>query len=121
MGCRIATVVQRLSFAALASPSLHETKSLRKRAALYVSTGGGWSPSTAAAILALGTRKGSHLVAATDADPQGEVFARRIRETAVETGSDFSRLKSGRQDWNEELKERGERGELPHARRPLQG
>ncbi|MFA7415872.1 MAG: DUF3991 and toprim domain-containing protein [Rhizobium sp.] len=88
---------------------------------LYVSTGGGWSPSTAAAILALGTRKGSHLVAATDVDPQGEVFARRIRETAVETGSDFSRLKPGRKDWNEELKEREEKGKLPHARQPLQG
>ena len=40
---------------------------------LYVSTGGGWSPATDAAIRLVAERPEARLVAATDANPQGEV------------------------------------------------
>lgn len=86
---------------------------------LYTSTGGGWSPSTARAIeIAAGNRM---LVAATDGDPQGDAYADRLRHLAVLAGADFQRLRPRAVDWNEELKERREREELPHAARPRQG
>ena len=88
---------------------------------LYVSTGGGWSPLTAAALATLASQQQTHLVAATDNNVQGEVFADRIRQMADAAGCDFSRLKPRAEDWNEELKERRERGELPHTRAAHQG
>lgn len=81
---------------------------------LYASTGGGWSPSTAEAIEAVAA--GAMLVAATDADPQGEVYADRLREIAHLVGGDFMRLRPRAIDWNEELKEGRNEEELPHAR-----
>jgi hypothetical protein len=83
---------------------------------LYVSTGGGWSPLTAQALETLASREGAWLVAATDNNVQGEVFADRLREMAECASCDFSRLRPRCEDWNEELKERRERGELPHTR-----
>lgn len=81
---------------------------------LYASTGGGWSPATDEAIRA--AVAGRMLVAATDADPQGEVYADRLRQIADPTGGDFVRLRPRAIDWNEELKERRKEEELPHAR-----
>ncbi|MVA22077.1 DUF3991 domain-containing protein [Agrobacterium vitis] len=88
---------------------------------LYVSTGGGWSPTTAQALETLASGEGARLVAATDNNVQGEVFADRLRQMADRTGCDFSRLRPEAEDWNEELKERRERGELPHTRTAHQG
>ncbi len=45
---------------------------------LYVSTGGGWAPATEDAIRALARRANVLLVAATDNNRQGEVYAGRI-------------------------------------------
>lgn len=88
---------------------------------LYVSTGGGWSPLTAQALETLASGEGAWLVAATDNNVQGEVFADRLRQMADSAGCDFSRLRPEAEDWNEELKERRERGELPHTRPAHQG
>ncbi|NEK18174.1 DUF3991 and toprim domain-containing protein [Rhizobium leguminosarum] len=88
---------------------------------LYVSTGGGWSPLTAKALETLASGEGARLVAATDNNVQGEVFADRLRQMADRAGCDFSRLRPEAEDWNEELKERRERGELPHTRTAHQG
>jgi hypothetical protein len=88
---------------------------------LYVSTGGGWSPTTARALEALASRDGAWLVAATDNNVQGEVFADRLRQMADHASCDFSRLRPAAEDWNEELKKRRERGERPHARTAHQG
>jgi hypothetical protein len=88
---------------------------------LYVSTGGGWSPLTAQALETLASQRHTQLVAATDNNVQGEVFADRIRQMADAAGCDFSRLKPRVEDWNEELKQRRERGELPHTRATHQG
>ncbi|WP_412178451.1 toprim domain-containing protein [Rhizobium sp. PL01] len=83
---------------------------------LYVSTGGGWSPLTAQALETLASGEGAWLVAATDNNVRGEVFADRLRQMAECAGCDFSRLRPEAGDWNEELKVRRERGELPHTR-----
>lgn len=96
---------------------------------LYLSTGGGWSPSTEAAVRALAARHGAQLVAATDDNRQGEAFADRLREIAQTAGCDWLRLKPPAEDWNDAWKAKGveqrKRGEkrsgLPHARRPRQG
>ncbi|MDR7147809.1 DUF3991 and toprim domain-containing protein [Rhizobium sp. BE258] len=69
---------------------------------LYASTGGGWAPAVAHHIEAITT--GRMLVAATDADPQGEVYADRLRNIADHLGCDFVRLRPHAQDWNEELR-----------------
>ncbi|MBM7045650.1 DUF3991 and toprim domain-containing protein [Rhizobium lusitanum] len=88
---------------------------------LYVSTGGGWSPLTAQALEILASQRETQMVAATDNNVQGEVFADRIRQMADGAGCDFSRLKPCAEDWNEELKRMRERGELPHTRTTHQG
>jgi hypothetical protein len=72
---------------------------------LYASTGGGWSPATKAALRALGERPDGRLVAATDANPQGEVFVARLRELAGEIACDFERLKPAAEDWNAMLQD----------------
>jgi hypothetical protein len=71
---------------------------------LYVSTGGGWSPLTARALETLAARKDTWIVAATDNDVQGEVFAERLRQMANQADCNFSRLKPDALDWNERLK-----------------
>ncbi|TGQ04918.1 MULTISPECIES: DUF3991 and toprim domain-containing protein [unclassified Mesorhizobium] len=94
---------------------------------LYLSTGGGWSPATDAAIRALAVRPGGQLVAATDNNKQGDVYACRLLALAEEAGCRGERLHPVAEDWNADLKAmeeaRGkeERGRLPHARRPRQG
>ena len=97
---------------------------------LYVATGGGWSPATEAALRRLASRPETLLVAATDADAQGEIYAERLRTMAVETGCRRLRLSPVQRDWNlmlQEKKGRGERweewaeGALPPDRRPPRG
>lgn len=106
--------------AAIDAMSLAAIEEMR-RDTLYVSTGGGWSPLTAQALETFAARRETQLVAATDNNVQGEVFADRIRKMADVAGCDFLRLKPRREDWNEELKERREAGVLPHARSAHQG
>lgn len=94
---------------------------------LYLSTGGGWSPTTEAALRELLSRQNAQLIAATDANPQGDTFADRLRGLADEIGSDWLRLRPPADDWNEVLQERRRektrlkagRG-VPHRARPRQ-
>ena len=89
--------------AAIDAMSLAAFEGLRERS-LYLSTGGGWSPATKAALRHLAARPGAQLVAATDANMQGEVFAGRIRAIADEADCDWLRLTPPGEDWNEALR-----------------
>ncbi len=71
---------------------------------LYVSTGGGWSPASERAIRDLAARRGSRLVAATDNNRQGDVYADRVREITAEFGINYARSRPRAGDWNEDLK-----------------
>ena len=115
--------------AAIDAMSLATFEGLRE-GSVYISTGGGWSPATEAAVRQLAARPGAVLVAATDANSQGDTFAGRLRAIADEVGCDWLRLKPPAEDWNDALKAREkEKRErrmetsqgLPHARRPHQG
>lgn len=79
---------------------------------LYLSTGGGWSPATDAALATLAARPGSNLVAATDANSQGDAYAERLRIIAESVGCDWQRLRPPTEDWNQVLqnKEREKTG-----------
>ncbi|MDP2120862.1 MAG: DUF3991 and toprim domain-containing protein [Hoeflea sp.] len=89
--------------AAIDAMSLAAIENIR-RDTLYVSTGGGWSPATDAALRLMGQRPDVRLVAATDANPQGEAFVSRLRELAGELACDFERLKPVTDDWNDQLR-----------------
>ncbi len=115
--------------AAIDAMSLAAFEGLREHS-LYLSTGGGWSPTTEAAVRVLAARPGAQLIAATDANSQGETFAVRLRDIADEAGCDWLRLTPPTEDWNDALrakmkekKEREKEGRegLPHARRARQG
>ncbi|WP_245474956.1 DUF3991 and toprim domain-containing protein [Bradyrhizobium sp. Leo121] len=88
---------------------------------LYLSTGGGWAPATVAAIRALSAQPGARLVAATDNNRQGEVYANRLVAIAQEVGCDYERLRPAPEDWNEQLhpsskrKKQGDEKENPAA------
>jgi hypothetical protein len=71
---------------------------------LYVSTGGGWSPASERAIRHLAERQGTRLVAATDNNRQGDVYADRICAIAKETCAGYARSRPRAGDWNEDLK-----------------
>jgi Toprim-like/Protein of unknown function (DUF3991) len=71
---------------------------------LYVSTGGGWSPITDAQLHSFAQTPSLYLVAATDRNRQGEVYAERLCLIAQEAGCRFSRLLPEHEDWNEDLK-----------------
>ncbi|TBY90902.1 DUF3991 and toprim domain-containing protein [Rhizobium leguminosarum] len=112
--------------AAIDAMSLAAIEGMRE-GTLYLSTGGGWSPATQAALWDLASRQDARLVAATDANSQGDLFAERLRAIAEETGCDWTRPRPPEEDWNEtlkirekEMRERRERG-VPHSRRPRQG
>lgn len=60
--------------AAIDAMSLAAIEGVRE-GTLYVSTGGGWSPTTEAALRSLISRSATQVVGATDANPQGEIFA----------------------------------------------
>ncbi|PWE52072.1 hypothetical protein DEM27_33030 [Metarhizobium album] len=98
--------------AAIDAMSLAALEGLRE-GTLYLSTGGGWSPATDAALRELAVRPELTLVAATDANSQGDVYAERLRALAEAWGCDWQRLRPPADDWNEVLKtrekERGER------------
>lgn len=96
--------------AAIDAMSLAAIESLRE-GTLYLSTGGGWSPATAAALSRLASEPSVQLVAATDANPQGDLFAERLRELADEVGCDWVRLRPPEEDWNETLKLRAKTGQ----------
>jgi hypothetical protein len=113
--CRICVTEAAIDALSLAAIELTRSDTL------YVSTGGGWSPLTAQALEILASGEGAWLVAATDNNVQGEVFADRLRQMADSAGCNFSRLRPQSEDWNEELKERSETGELPHTRPTHQG
>ncbi len=91
--------------AAIDAMSLAAIERLRP-GSLYLSTGGGWSPSTEAALRGLATRPDVLLVAATDANSQGETFAERLRVLAEEEGCNWQRLRPPSDDWNACLKEK---------------
>ncbi|WFU12959.1 DUF3991 and toprim domain-containing protein (plasmid) [Rhizobium sp. CB3090] len=95
--------------AAIDAMSLAAIEGLRD-GTLYLSTGGGWSPTTVAALGALASGANVQLVAATDANPQGEMFAERLRALAEGAGCDWMRLRPPEEDWNEVLKLRAKRG-----------
>ena len=95
---------------------------------LFVSTGGGWAPATEAAIRALAARTSAVIVAATDNNSQGEVYAARLRRIAAEMACAYRRLRPVTEDWNEDLRAEKRSGKmedeetgLPHARRSRQG
>jgi hypothetical protein len=113
--------------AAIDAISLAAIEGLRE-GTVYLSTGGGWSPTTEAALRELAATPGVQMAAATDANPQGDRFAERLRTLAGDVGCDWTRLRPPQEDWNETLKirekekrERMEGGGVPHARRPRQG
>ncbi|MGX7743954.1 DUF3991 and toprim domain-containing protein [Rhodopseudomonas parapalustris] len=68
----------------------------------YVSTGGGWAPATEAVIVTL-AEAGRTLVAATDNNRQGDVYADRINAIASSHGCPSERLRPRAEDWNEDL------------------
>lgn len=111
--------------AAIDAMSLAALEGLRA-GTLYLSTGGGWSPATDAALADLAARPGSNLVAATDANSQGDAYAERLRIIAESVGCDWQRLRPPTEDWNQVLqnKERekrernGERKQRPAACAP---
>ena len=71
---------------------------------LYLSTGGGWSPATEAALVILAGRPGAELVGATDNNAQGESFAARLEAIAATAGSGWLRMTPPAEDWNDVLK-----------------
>ncbi|WP_114431908.1 DUF3991 and toprim domain-containing protein [Phyllobacterium bourgognense] len=89
--------------AAIDAMSLAAFEGLRD-GSLYLSTGGGWSPTTEAAVRVLAARPCARIVAATDANSQGETFATRLRGIADEAGCDWLRLAPWAEDWNEALR-----------------
>ncbi|MCW0234066.1 MAG: DUF3991 and toprim domain-containing protein, partial [Ferrovibrio sp.] len=112
--------------AAIDAMSLAAIEGLRNET-LYLSTGGGWSPATDAALRLLADRPSARLVAATDANAQGEVFAARLRAMAEELGCAWQRLRPTENDWNDVLKQRTKEKErrrgtpMPSAHRSRQG
>jgi Protein of unknown function (DUF3991)/Toprim-like len=70
---------------------------------LYVSTGGGWSPATDDAIRGLAKRANAWLVAATDNNRQGDIYADRVRTIAADASARYDRLQPCAGDWNEDL------------------
>lgn len=93
--------------AAIDAMSLAAFEGLRE-GSLYLSTGGGWSPTTVAALSLLAARSGALLIAATDANGQGETFAARLRAIAEEAACDWLRLTSPAEDWNDAVRARME-------------
>lgn len=95
--CVTEAAIDAMSLAALEGP---------RENTLYLSTGGGWSPATDAAIALLAARPRITLVAATDANSQGDVYAERLRSLAAATECDWQRNRPQAEDWNEVLQNR---------------
>jgi hypothetical protein len=94
--------------AAIDAMSLAAVEDMRDDS-LYLSTGGGWSPKTEAALVALLDRPGAELVCATDANNQGDAFALRLQALAVQVNRPWLRLRPPADDWNEVLQVRKKR------------
>ncbi len=94
--CVTEAAIDAMSLAALEGP---------RETTLYLSTGGGWSPATDAALAALAARPGTSLVAATDANSQGDAYAERLRVIAEASGCDWLRLRPPADDWNDVLQD----------------
>lgn len=73
---------------------------------IYASTGGGWAPASDQYIRALAARPGSLIVAACDANDQGDAYAARLREIAGTAGAGFLRLWPEAEDWNAQIASR---------------
>lgn len=69
----------------------------------YVSTAGGWATATQEAIRAYAAMPGLVLVAATDNNRQGDIYAGRIEAIAKEAGCQFARICPKSVDWNADL------------------
>jgi len=95
--CATEAAIDAMSLAALEGP---------RENTLYLSTGGGWSPATDAALSELAARPGVDLVAATDANSQGDAYAERLRVIADSVGCNWQRLRPPMEDWNEVLQNR---------------
>jgi hypothetical protein len=114
--------------AAIDAMSIAAIEGLRAET-FYLSTGGGWSPATAAALRALAAAPDTLLVAATDGNSQGDIYADRLRTLAEDVGCRWFRLRPDAGDWNDVLKQRRETGEgrnrkkegVPHNDQPPQG
>ncbi|MDX3807105.1 MAG: DUF3991 domain-containing protein [Bosea sp. (in: a-proteobacteria)] len=116
-----------LTEAAIDAMSLAMIEDMRADS-LFLSTGGGWSPTTEAAIRTLVMRDNALLVAATDNNGQGDTYAERLRSIAQQASCRFERLRPTAGDWNEDVRlmrkkreEEGRETRLPHARRSRQG
>ena len=72
--------------------------------AAYVRTAGGWAPATQAAIRAYASGPRPMLVAATDNNRQGDVYADRIEAIANESRCGYERLRPRATDWNADLR-----------------
>jgi hypothetical protein len=94
---RICITEAAIDAMSLAAIEVHRSDSL------YVSTGGGWSPATDHAIRNLAKRANARLVAATDNNRQGDVYADRVRAIAGEASAEYARLRPRTDDWNEDL------------------
>lgn len=92
--------------AAIDALSLAAIEGLRD-GTIYLSTGGGWSPNTETSLRHLLRRPSAQLIAATDANSQGETFANRLRALSDEMDRDWMRLRPTAEDWNEVLKQIG--------------
>lgn len=92
--CVTEAVIDALSLAALEGTQIDSC---------YVSTGGGWSPRATAALKSLFAMPGATVVAATDDDEQGDVYASRLEAIAGEVGLPCSRLRPPHGDWNDSL------------------
>lgn len=114
--------------AAIDAMSLAAIEGMRAGTA-YLSTGGGWAPATAAALRRVAEAPDVQLVAATDGNSQGDVFADRLRVLAEDVGCSWLRLRPSADDWNEVLKQKEEEKigrrmgmrAVPHPRQPHQG
>lgn len=114
--------------AAIDAMSLAAIEGMRE-GTLYLSTGGGWAPASSHALRSLCETSNVQLVAATDANSQGDAYADRLRAFSQDTGCTFLRLRPPADDWNEVLKQREQEkrerrtkeDDLPHSRQPHQG
>ncbi|OWK25540.1 hypothetical protein AJ87_08960 [Rhizobium yanglingense] len=79
----------------------------RRADTLYASTAGGWSPATEGAVTLLAGGL-DLVVAATDRNSQGEVYADKLRQIASRQDCGFQRLRPIAGDWNEDLQQRRE-------------
>jgi hypothetical protein len=114
--------------AAIDAMSLAAIEGMRE-GTLYLSTGGGWAPASSHALHSLCETSNVQLVAATDANSQGDAYADRLRVLAETVGCEWLRLRPPADDWNDVLKlraqerkeRRTEKDGVPHSRQPHQG